>query len=446
MQPPPTSRVPLPLRLALFRALERLSSWRQARPTAGAANPAPQAGARAAASLWVFASTIGEVHAIEPFLDRLRSELGDPPLTLISDRATYGDAYRSKFPQAQLEQLDGSTAQVRSLLARQPPLMLLVAEIPPLLHDAPCRLSFATQHAARSAGVPVVLVNGWLYGYAPPSRMDRIENRLFARDYAAGFDLALVQTEAVRHRLVAAGADPARVHVTGNIKFDAMGSATAGQPLSALHIALSGRGSGPLLVAGCVTETEHQRCVIDAFIHLRRTEPGARLVLAPRHPEDMPRMTALRALLDASGLDVRYRSQCPAANAAASGSLLVLDTIGELRGCYGVADAAFIGVDHNVLEPLAFGKPTFVSDGWNSNYPSYSAYRQLLDAGALAAVGSLDQLGPAWERHFAAVRVGQTGTHARVEQVVKAARGAVERSIAAMRQARLLGPAGRGYA
>ena len=446
MQPPTKSRVPLPLRLALFRTLERFSGWRLMQSAAVSVSHAPRAVSRAAASLWVFASTIGEVHAIEPFLDLLRRELGDPPLTLISDRSTYGDAYRNKFPQATLEQLDGSTAQVRCLMARQPPLMLLMAEIPGLLHDAPCRLSFATQHAARSAGVPVVLVNGWLYGYAPPSRMDRIENRLFARDYARGFDLALVQTDAVRQALVAAGADPARVHVTGNIKFDAMRSTTAGTPPSALQSALSVRSSGPLLVAGCVTETTHQRGVIDAFVHLRRTEPEARLVLAPRHPNDVPRMTALRAMLDASGLDVRYRSQCATPAEAASGALLVLDTIGELRGCYGAADAAFVGVDHNVLEPLGFGKPTFVCDGWNSSYPSYSAYHQLLQAGALAAVGSLDQLGPAWERYFGAVRTGQTGTQVRVEKVVAAARGAVERSIAAMRHAHLLGPAGCGTA
>ena len=439
---PPLNRLPLPLRLALFGLLERVSNWRRGRPASGTADAASgRPVSRAAASLWVFASTIGEVHAIEPFLDRLRRELGDPPLTLISDRATYGDAYRVKFPQAQLEQLDGSTAQVKSLLARHPPLMLLVAEIPALLHDAPCRLSFATLHAARSVGAPVVLVNGWVYGYPPPSRLDRIENRLFGADYAAAFDLALVQTGAVRNALVAAGADEARVHVTGNIKFDAMAPAAAGAPLAPLQAALAGRGRGPVLVAGSVTETQHQRAVIEAFVQLRNSEPEALLVLAPRHPEDVPRMTALRAMLETSGLDFRYRSQhLNDPGTAVAGDLLVLDTIGELRGSYATADAAFVGVDHNVLEPLAFGKPTFVCDGWEPTYPSYPVYRQLRDAGVLCAVESLGQLGAAWEQHFAELRDGSSTEFSQhVQQVIEAARGAVGRSIEAMRRDGLLG-------
>ena len=448
MHPQNKSRVPLSIRLALFRLLEHLSRWRQpARAAQTTAQPvmpvAPATTGRAAASLWVFASTIGEVHAIEPFLDRLRCELGDPPLTLISDRNTYGDAYRAKFPQAQLEQLDGSTAQVRSLVQRHPPLMLLVAEIPSLLHDAPCRLSYAALHAARQAGAPVVLVNGWLYGYSPPSGLDKIEARLFAADYAAGFDLALVQTEAVRRGLIAAGADPARVQVTGNTKFDAL--KTALPPPSALQAALAKRGRGPILVAGSVTETAHQQALVDAFVQLRRNETEALLVLAPRHPEHVPRMSALRAMLHASGLDFRYRSQhMDAPETAVAGDLLVLDTMGELRGCYAAADVAFVGVDHNVLEPLAFGTPTFVCDGWEPTYPSYPVYCQLRDAGALFAVGPLDRLGAAWSGHFAALRNdSSSGPVSRLEQVVAAAHGAAGRNIQALRGAGLL-PAAQG--
>lgn len=445
--PPLPNLLPLPVRLSLFRALERVSDWRR-RQAAGASLAAAAAagGVRARApvgadaSLWVFASTIGEVHAIEPFLDRLRQEMGNPPLTLISDRSTYDDAYRAKYPQAQIEQLDGSSAQVEALLARNPPRMLLVAEIPALLHDAPCRFSFATQNAARRVGAPVVLVNGWTYGYAPPSRLDRIENRLFGRDYATGFDLALVQTEAVRSAMVQAGADAGRVHVTGNIKFDAMKTPDSLSPQTALQRALAARGRGPVLVAGSVTETDHQRAVIDAFMQLRRHEPDALLVLAPRHPEHVPRMTALRAMLVASALDFRYRSRTEP-DAAVLGDLLVLDTMGELRGCYALADAAFVGVDHNVLEPLAFGKPVFVCDGWEPTYPSYPVYRQLLDAGALCAVGPLDQLGAAWVRHFGALQTGESRINAHTDNVIGAACGAVERNIAAMRSAGLLSAA-----
>jgi 3-deoxy-D-manno-octulosonic-acid transferase len=428
------------VKLALFRALEWLSRQRGGGAAAvPAAAPPPAAAVRrgAARSLWLFVSTIGEVHAIEPFIERLRRELGDPPLTLISDRATYGDAYRRKFPEARVEQLDGSTAQVRALLARDPPRLLVVAEIPGLLHDAPCRFSFATQHAARSVGAPVVLVNGWLYGYAPPSRLDAIEKRLFARHYAAGFDLALVQTEAVRDALVAAGAAPTRVHVTGNIKFDAMQPASAqvlSAPLPAALAARAAAGRGPVLVAGSVTETEHQRAVLDAFVQLRRSEPQALLVLAPRHPEHTPYMAVLRTMLEASGFDFRYRSQCSPDDAVA-GDVLVLDTMGELRGCYAAADAAFVGVDHNVLEPLAYGKPVFVGSGWEPTYPSYPVYRRMLEAGALVAVARLDELGTAWQQHFAQPPATSGNQRSRIESALAEARGSVELHLQALRRA-----------
>ena len=429
-------------RLGLFNALERFSEWRN---TSAASDPVvlpepvhPVADARAA--VWLFVSTIGEVNAIAPFTQQLLAALGDPPLLLVTDRDTYAAAYRAKYPQAEVLETGGRTAPIVRAIKRRPPALLLIAEIPCLLHDAPCRLPFAAVHAARQAGAPVVLVNGWLYGYQPRSRLDRLERLLFDADYAGAFDLALVQTEAVRRGLIHAGADPTRVEVTGNIKFDGMQSVTA-EP-SALHAALTAltaQGRWPVLVAGSVTETEHQRAVIDAFLHLRRSEPKALLVLAPRHPEHLPRMSALREMLDASGLDFRYRSQHKTdAAIAAAGDLLVLDTMGELRGCYAAADAAFVGVDHNVLEPLAFGKPTFVFDGWEPTYPSYSVYCQLRDAGALMPVAHMADLGRSWSDHFRTPEQAKARLESQIETAIGAARGAVARSIESIRAAHLL--------
>lgn len=432
--------LPLSLRLAAFRQFEHLSARRAGTFTGGrtARDNNSLSAAPPRRSIWVFASTIGEVNAIQPFLDALLAALDDPPLTLISDRTHYGAAYRAKYPQAHFEQSDGSMSAVEALAARRPPSLLLVAEIPSLLHDAPCRFSYATVRAAQRAAAPVVLVNGWLYGYPPPSRLDRVEHELFARDYAAGFDLALVQTESVRASLLAAGAAPQKVRVTGNIKFDAMPHADGGDARSELRAALADRMSGPVVVAGSVTETEHQRLVLDAFRRLLAQEPGALLVLAPRHPENEPRMRALRQMLEGSGLEARFRTE-HSARAAVTGSVLVLDTIGELRNCYAEASVAFVGVDHNVLEPLAFGKPVFVSDGWEATYPSYPVYCQLRDAGGLQDVGPLANLGTAWCRHFESRRSNPRPLQEqRVAAVLAAARGAVERNMNALREAGVL--------
>jgi 3-deoxy-D-manno-octulosonic-acid transferase len=445
-------------RLAVFAALEWLSALRRpaaaapaasaatavtaiagrpaAAPAAAAGTPTPAPASAQRPSLWLFVSTIGELNAIDPFLGPLLEALGQPPLTLISDRTTYDEAYRARYPKAAVERLDGSTAAANALARRRPPLLLLVAEIPCRLHDAPCRFSYSTVHAARRAGAPALLVNGWLYGYPPPSRIDVLENRWFAIDYLRAFDLMLVQTEAVRGALCAAGAEPARVAVTGNIKFDAMNPAQL--PPSALADTLRARAGGPVIVAGSVTETVHQQALVHAFQQVLQQHPGALLVLAPRHPENAPRMAALAECLRASGLDWRLRSAHGDAAAAAGGAVLVLDTMGELRGCYAAATLAFVGNDHNVLEPLAYGKPVFVSAPWEETYPSYPVYRQLLDAGVLHAVDALEGLGSAW----CAMLAGSAGDRAadgeRLAQVLAEKRGAVARNLCAIRSSGLL--------
>jgi 3-deoxy-D-manno-octulosonic-acid transferase len=437
--------IPLRLRLAAFRLLESAAAFRHGHghrngqgngPSIAQATPSLPAQTLPSqpCTLWVFVSTIGELNAIEPFLNRLWVETGQPPLVLITDRPHYGPAYLAKYPQATVEVLSGSMAQAEALARKRPPLLLLVAEIPCVLHDAPCRFSFATVRAVKRAGGLVVLVNGWLYGYAPPSRMDRVESAWFGSDYLQAFDLLMVQTPAVRETLLQAQAAPDKVVVTGNIKFDAMLPSSATLGASPLVLAMRARGTrfGPVIVAGSVTEAADQRLVLQAFVHVRRSHPSALLILAPRHPENLQRMALLRSLLEELRMDYRMRSEHGPDDALAT-SVLVLDTMGELRSCYAESALAFVGTDHNVLEPMAFGKPVFVGPGWEPTYPSYPVYLQLLQAGALHAVADLNDLGPAWADYLALAKTGQDADNQRHQRVLAQAKGAVERSLQALR-------------
>lgn len=438
--------LPLRSRLKLFGALERLSEWRNPpanRPKALDAHAALRRATGERAAVWLFVSTIGEVHAIEPFTRQLLAALDDPPLVLLSDRDTYAAAYRAKYPQARVLETRGRAAPILQALERDPPALLLVAEIPCVLHDAPCRLPFAAVQAARDAGARVVLVNGWLYGYRPGSGLDRLERLLFDDDYVRAFDLALVQTDAVREVLLARGAAPERVVVSGNIKFDARVDITKARETS-LARALAARagpadGAAPIIVAGSVTETADHAALLQAFAVVLRAHPHALLVLAPRHPENAPRMDALLELLVASSLAWRRRSEHDAPTAVQA-QVLVLDTMGELQGCYASARLAFVGRDHNVLEPLAFDKPVFVGPGWEATYPSYPVYRQLMDAGGLHAVEDLAELGAVWCRVLAATATEPCHEVARGAAVLRRSGGAAARGLAALRARGLLPP------
>lgn len=424
------------LRWAAFRCLEWLSHWRHPPRPPSSAGAQPAAGA-----LWLYVTTIGELNAVEPLMEPLLGALGGPQLVLLTHHSHYTQAYLRKYPLARVEVLDGSTGQAHALALRCPPRLLVVAEIPCLLHDAPCRFSYATLRAARRAGAPAVLVNGWMYGYSPGSRMDALEARLFSRDYVRSFNLMLVQTEAVRHRLLQAGVAPQLVEVTGNLKYDAMQAAAAlARPGPLGQVLASHRGRGPMVVAGSVSEIEDQRLLLQSFALVLAQHPLARLVLAPRHPENLPRMLALRQLLDDTGLGYQFRSQTLPERALIQ-PVLVLDTMGELRDCYAAADIAYVGTDHNVLEPLMHGTQVFVSGNWEPTYPSYPVFQQMLQVGAIVHVGHLQDLGARW---LAVLRAGNTGhvtssgAAGTLPGVLAEACGATQRKLSALRRHGLL--------
>jgi 3-deoxy-D-manno-octulosonic-acid transferase len=414
----------------LFRLLERLSDLRG---NAAAGHLELKLPAAPTPALWVFVSTIGELNAVDPFLRRIAERLAHLRLVLITDHPHYRDSYAQRYPQADICVTRGHGDDAVELARHFPPRVLVVAEIPCLPSDAPCRFSFAFLLEAKALGACALLVNGWLYHYAPPSRMDALERGLFMRDWLRAFDMLCVQTDECRQRLIAAGAVPERTVTVGNIKFDSMqrqqwhvGDARSPRMLAAL---LDSRR--PVVVAGCVTGQREQQIVLDAFTQLHGEHTDALLVLAPRHPEVIESMRALAAALAQRGLATCMRSALADEPLASQTDCLVLDTIGDLRDFYAAATVAHVGVDHNVLEPLAFGKPVSVLPGWEATFPSFPVYHLLRAQDALLEAADADRLAALWLRAIADVRGGAAATR-QAQQALERARGAVERHFAAI--------------
>ncbi len=413
-----------------FRCLEALSDLRG---NAVAGRMAVQQPAAPTEALWVFASTIGELNAVEPFLRRLAARAAPLRLVLITDHAHYRDSYLARFPDAEVCVTLGHGADARTLAKHYPPRMLVIAEIPCLPSDAPCRFSFAFVLEAQRARAPAVIVNAWLYHYAPACRMDAIERRWFTRDYLRAFSVICAQTEDCSQQLLAAGARPDTVAITGNIKFDAThrhgwSIAQARSPGLLGWLVGSNR---PVIVAGSVTSDAEQQMILQAFDQLRRLHPAALLVLAPRHPEVSARMQALRQLLDAQQLLSCFRSSIDDGPLGDEVRCLVLDTMGDLRDFYAACAAAHVGVDHNVLEPLSFGKPVTVTPGWEKTYPSWPVYRTLMTHQALLEAVDADGLFHHWHTIVSSPSEAAAMT-ARAERALAAERGAVERHFAAI--------------
>lgn len=204
--------------------------------------------------------------------------------------------------------------------------------------------------------IPAMIANG------------RISDRSFRRygwvrglmrRVLANVSVFAMQTEEDARRIIALGAPPARVVVTGNLKSDLLPDA-AGEDGAAWRGRLRLAADARLWIAGS-THRGEETLVLDAFLRARARRPELALLLAPRHPE---RVEEVEALIRERGLAAVRRSRLPAD--PAPGAVVILDTVGELATLYALAEIVFVGGSlvpiggHNVLEPAMRGKPVLV--------------------------------------------------------------------------------------
>jgi len=289
----------------------------------------------------------------------------------------------------------------------------------------------------RRRGVPVALVNGRV-SEKSFGRYKLI--RPFIRRVLSDLSLAAAQSEADAARLVALGLAPDRVRVTGNVKFDI--EAPEAQPLTEEFRRRFGLvGDRPLVVAAS-THAPEERVVLEAFKLLSgerafgsKSDKAARprLLIAPRHPE---RFGEVAALVEASGLSWARRSAGPRTSDAGC-DVILLDSIGELRAVYALAEVVFVGGSlapvggHNVLEP-ALEARAVVTGAHTSNFKAVVA--ALLEQGALVQLPREEGEGAAHElaralRDLLDDEAKRRRTGERARAVLEQNRGATARTV-----------------
>jgi 3-deoxy-D-manno-octulosonic-acid transferase len=201
-------------------------------------------------------------------------------------------------------------------------------------------------------GVPSMIANGRISDRS--FRRYRLV-RFFTARMLAHVRVLAMQSEEDARRIIALGARPERVVVTGNIKNDLIPPEGGGE---ALWQRLLGLDDGePVWVAGS-THRGEEAIVLDVYLHLRARVPTLALVLAPRHPE---RVAEVERLVRERGLQPVRRSGLP--KSQARGAVIIVDTVGELAQIYRVASVVFVGGSlaptggHNMLEPALLRKP-----------------------------------------------------------------------------------------
>jgi 3-deoxy-D-manno-octulosonic-acid transferase len=300
-------------------------------------------------TFWVHAVSVGETIAVKPLLKALKSAFPKSRIVLSNGTET-GRSIAVKIAEvdhAIYFPFDYRFAVTRALARVRPSLVVVVeTEIWP---------NFL--RAARKMGVPALLVNGRI---SDRSFGRYLKLSWFFRPVLADIAAFCMQTAEDARRIVAIGAEPARVHVARNLKYDIPVNVPSPGNKRELR-ADCGIPEGVMVFTAGSTHAGEEEMVVAAYMRILAEGRDGLLVLAPRHPE---RAGEVAEILGKAGLPFTRRSALDRREREfRPGEVLLVDTVGELMRFYALADAVFVGGSlvatggHNILEPASLGVP-----------------------------------------------------------------------------------------
>ncbi len=385
--------------------------------------------------LWFHAVSVGEVLQLEPLLEVLSQRDGNLEFVISTTTPTGFDVAQKKYPGRQIIYfpLDFSWA-VKAALDRIRPSAIVLVEL-----ELWPNFIFA---AARRT-IPIALVNGRI---SERSFRGYRRLRLLIGALLKKIDVLAVQTETYARRFLELRANPAAVHVTGSIKFDRIESDRENPRTVELRRSFGLKKSEKVFIAGSTQDPE-ERFALESYVTLRVKHPELRLIVVPRHKERFDEVASL--IEDEFKLPLTRRSELtsetnvisasPGAGTATSRCgppeyaqpVILLDTLGELSSCWGLADIAFVGGSltrrggQNMIEPAGFGAALlFGPNTWNFK----DVVELLLSNDAALVVHSAAELTARIENLLADVKTAaELGQRAR--GLVSAQRGATARTL-----------------
>ena len=369
--------------------------------------------------VWFHCASVGEATGLAAVIDGFAKRHPDCQV-LVTTMTETGLAYvRQHVPRARyfgLAPLDAPFI-VRRVFRRVRPraLLLLEGELWPGMLGA-----------AAAHGCPVALVNGRMSDRS--LARNRFVKPLF-RHMMRRLAVMGVQHALDGERFITFGADPSRVRVIGNVKFD-LAAGQKGPGREALRRELGLSTSEPVIMAGCPRPMEEERAVLAAFVRVRERYPETKMIWAPRHLQRIP---PAEQMLKAAGLRFVRRTQMSGPGGegdpggpdgagagdpddlagsddadgrggvvgadSSQADVIILDTMGELAVMYAAADMAYVGATlvplggHNLLEPAACGIPVIFGPHTENVRASAAA---LLRTGGGMVVHDGDELARYW--------------------------------------------------
>lgn len=294
--------------------------------------------------IWAHAASVGEVIAIGNLIKALKKECPKHNYVISTLTSTGQATARRIVPDARAFiyfPLDFSCVVGRVLDTIKPKLLIITeTELwPNFIREAKKRM------------IPIIVANGRI-SMNSFGRYKKV--KFLMKRVLENIDVFLMQSHVDAARIIALGANPATVTVTGNLKFD------VGE-----DILLDSKDNylppfrEVIFVAGS-THRGEEVIILDVYGEIIKSYPHMVLILAPRH---MQRIGEVERLLSSRNFRFTRRSELPSPFKGNSlDQIILLDTVGELTHFYALAKVVFVGGSlipvggHNILEPASLGK------------------------------------------------------------------------------------------
>ncbi|HPN87865.1 MAG TPA: 3-deoxy-D-manno-octulosonic acid transferase [Candidatus Omnitrophota bacterium] len=296
-------------------------------------------------NIWIHAVSVGEVLVIVPLIRQLQDHFPQCQVVCTTVTKTGYDLAKSQLFSSNVIVLyapfDLSFSVGRYIKAIHPKIYL----------SSETEIWPNTYTMLYKKNIPIIQING------------RISDKAYEGYKKIGFltrkilkcvTMFCMQSEEDKQRILSFGVDSFKICRVGNLKFDMV---IESQTVSLAQLGLEAHNK--ILLAGS-THRQEEEIILNIYKRLLTQENNLRLILAPRHIE---RVTEVKNIIKKYGFETVLYSQIKNNK---GNKVILVDTIGDLRNLYSVATIVFIGKSfvvgggQNMIEPVYFGKPTFV--------------------------------------------------------------------------------------
>ncbi len=303
-------------------------------------------------SLWIHASSVGEVRIAKTLITILQEQGESRPIALSTFTPTgYALAVEENLPHVFRLPID-FPFWLNPVFDQISPsqLILIEAELwPSLLRQC------------RKRNIPVLQVNGRV---SEKSLKRYGMLKCFFLWMTEGITLFSMRSRTDADRLYDLGVPEEKICVTGNIKFDVL-------PKGSNELKSAVFNPASFLIVFGSTRPGDEGPVMEAYVKLKKDFPNIIGVIAPRH---MQRCREVEDLIREFDVEYVLYSNIPEGDwVNHSESLILLDKLGVLNSFYANAKLAYVGGGfnprfggQNILEPAAFDTPVLFGKHMNN--------------------------------------------------------------------------------